>query len=193
MKMVSKLSLDTNDLYRSRRAAVLRTIAPLIDRSKVLIIPLQNVTTKHILIAQPRATGSRLPLNADDARVRSKSPDVTINYYEQWTPDEAAPSMYNLDRIYLHLFLKYELQEVQWRQVLCLHCDVDLKNTDPHYRYKRGPHLHIIGADPRIDRAHISVVLHDEKLGGETVEELTSSIANAISMIEKEILPCFVR
>jgi hypothetical protein len=55
--------------------------------------------------------------------------------------------------------------------------------------YKRGPHLHVGGGSPNIDRAHISLCVNDNAFGGGTIEELTATFSKCVTMINDEILP----
>jgi hypothetical protein len=64
-----------------------------------------------------------------------------------------------------------------------------IKSGDVSYAYKRGPHLHILGGDPAIDKSHVAVCVNDKNYGGANISDLTESLAAATAMISAEILP----
>ena len=90
--------------------------------------------------------------------------------------------------MHMHLIMR----DARSRQVLSLHCDPELHRSDEHYLYRRGPHLHVEGADPSVDRAHISLCLLDAELGGGNIVRLTNSLTAAVRMIARELVPCCV-
>lgn len=128
-------------------------------------------------------------INREDPRVPTKIQGLFVNYYETWKPGSDGDT-YLLDRSYMHIhFQKAHVS----KQLLSLHCDPSIAASEQHYLYKRGPHLHIGGADPSVDHAHIFLCLHDGRLGGDTIDELTSVLRDAIKMIEREMFPCWER
>lgn len=184
------VSISADILRKSRGDTVRRLLTPL------LVTP-HRTQVKQIGFGRDSFTLGALPIgmppspsiNRDDPRVPTKIPCLFVNYYETWKVGESG-DVYLLDRSYMHI----HLQKAQGsRQLLSLHCDPCISSSERHYRYKRGPHLHIEGADPDLDRAHISLCLHDSRLGGENVEELTLVLREAIRMIEKELFPCWER
>jgi hypothetical protein len=125
--------------------------------------------------------------NADLIRVPTVVSGVFLNYYEIWVSDRASGE-YVLDRAYMHIHLR-KSDEAPDRQILCLHCDPQLDAQDQSFMYRRGPHLHVLGASPNIDRSHISVCLTDPQHGGADVYVLTQTLQLAVNMIKREIFP----
>src|SRR5262249_40897440 len=120
-------------------------------------------------------------------RIPTKVLGIFINYYEVWVSNRASDD-YFLDRAYLHVHLK-RTNEAPDRQILCLHCDPALEANDQSFVYRRGPHMHIMGASPNIDRSHIAVCLNDPQHGGADIGTLTESLQSAVTMIERELFP----
>jgi hypothetical protein len=79
------------------------------------------------------------------------------------------------------------------RQVFSLHCDPSLNEGDVHFRYKRGPHIHVDGANPDVSRAHISLFLMDTAKGGADLKTLMANFGEAVQMVAREIFPRWQR
>jgi hypothetical protein len=92
----------------------------------------------------------------------------------------------------MHVHLK-RTNDAPDKQILCLHCDPHLEKNDASFQYKRGPHIHIGGATPNIDRSHVSVCLSDPNLGGLDLQAIMSTMKSAVAMINKEIFPSYLR
>jgi hypothetical protein len=123
----------------------------------------------------------------DQIRVPTRVPSIYFNYYEVWVPIRSSDRLL-LERAYLHIHRRRDRDD-QDVQLLALHTDPLLPDTAPSYIYKRGPHLHIGGANPNIDRAHIALCMNDPAQGGENLEMLTSTMAKCVAMIDQEVLP----
>jgi hypothetical protein len=179
------LKLNEREL-RDRRKDVIRLITPLVDRNRVEVRPLvggQTYTLGLLSKGQDPAAVDSPSL----VRVPTRSAGVFINYYEVWRL-ERETNDYLLDRAYMHLHLK-RTERAPDIQLLCLHCDPLVAANDESFRYKKGPHLHVLGATPNIDRAHISLCLNDPNHGGGDVDTLTASLELAVKMIQREIFP----
>lgn len=161
-------------------------LKPLIaDRNKIEVRQVGS-GTYHTLAALARGATPALIGDPAAARVPSKASGVFLNYHEVWKP--SSRDEYLLERAYLHLHLAPTSRESD-RQILCLHCDPLTATGDVSHSYKRGPHLHILGGNPNIDKAHVALCINDEGHGGATVIELTKSLSAAITMIGREFLP----
>ena len=144
---------------------------------------------RYILGVLPRNRVPTSVLNPEEAIVPTRLFGVSLNYYEIWRP-LGGTEKYYLDRAYMHIHLTTGGAK---RQVLALHCDPALNPSEHHYQYKRGPHMHIEGAVPSVSRAHISVCLLDNELGGAEIGRLTTSFRAAVVMVAKELFPCWER
>lgn len=184
------VSISPDILRSTRRTVVRRLLSPLLQtdhHTQVQQIgPGKNAFT---LGALPIGAAPSPSINPEDPRVPTIVRRIFLNYYETWkhSPED---DNYLLDRAYMHIHLQKSSNS---KQLLSLHCDPCLSVSEQHYRYKRGPHLHLEGGDPNIDRAHISLCLHDSRLGGDSVDELTSMLREAVRMIKAEMFPCWER
>jgi hypothetical protein len=184
------LELPSGELYRIRRQAVRRLVAPLLPQPPNIAVeqigPGRDAYTIGIL---PKGRSGTSFLNPEEALVSTYVDGLLLNYYESWR--ELRGDQYYLERAYMHIHLR--LGGKLPRQILSLHCDPSMRESEEHYRYKRGPHLHVEGATPNLDRAHISLCLSDAELGGSDIKRLTDCLRAAVGMIVKEIVPCWER
>jgi hypothetical protein len=127
--------------------------------------------------------------NPEEVLVATRASNVLMNYYETWRQTKEADEYY-LDRVYMHMHI---VARPKPQQVLSLHCDPSMNASDAHFRYRRGPHFHIEGATPNVSRAHISLCLVDQHLGGSDLRALTSSFGEAVQLIASELFPCWER
>lgn len=187
---MTSVSISADALRGKRSTVVRRLLSPLlITNHQARIQQVGPGRDSFTLGALPIGKAASPSINPEDPRVPTKIPLLFVNYYETWKLGMEG-DVYLLDRAYMHI----HLQKINVsKQLLSLHCDPCIPSSEQHYRYKRGPHLHVEGADPRLDRAHISLCLQDSQLGGDTVEELTSVFREAVKMIEKEMFPCWER
>jgi hypothetical protein len=180
------ISLTARELHE-RRPAIIRLLAPLVaDRGRIEIRRIGAGLT-YTLGVLNKGQSPNLITDADLIRVPTLVRGVFLNYYEVWVSDRDSGE-YVLDRAYMHVHLK-KADEAPDRQILCLHCDPRLSTQHQSFAYRRGPHLHVLGASPNIDRSHISVCLTDPQHGGADVHVLTQTLQLAVKMIEREIFP----
>jgi hypothetical protein len=172
-----------------RRSAIIALLTPLIsDRNRIEIRQL-GAGRRYVVGVINKGQVPSTVIDADTVRVPTKVRGVFLNYHEVWLPDQQG-NRYDLDRAYMHLHLKKSNESAD-KQILCLHCDPLLTTGSPSFPYKKGPHLHVLGASPSIDRSHIAVCLNDTSHGGDDAQGLTRSLGQAIRMIEREIFPCY--
>lgn len=169
----------------TRNREVVRILNPLVTDRNALQVRQIGLGSDYTIGAISRGTVPASISDPNQTRVQTKSAEIFLNYYETWK--RLVDGRYALDRAYLHIH--HAKPGGQDRQVLCLHCDPLIGDGDVSHSYKRGPHLHVLGGNPSIDRAHISVCVNDDTSGGNTVAELTKSLMRATEMIGKEILP----
>src|SRR5436190_10811569 len=148
------VGLPADRLFR-RFADAQALLSPLLeqpDRFEVVRLP-QAVDYTIGLI--PRGYAAQSVIDPSSLRLPSKWESIYFNYHETWRPTNGS-NRYFLDRAYLHFYLR-NFEGAEELQALSLHCDPALEKTDPHFRYRRGPHFHVGGARPNIDRAHLSL------------------------------------
>lgn len=182
------IRLTTHDLAK-RGKNVISLISPLVGnlgRVEARRLPSKRDFVLGVLPHGLSPTDVNAP---DQLRVPSLQAGIYFNYYEIWMPVGTGES-YALERAYLHLYIKRDLQD-QELQALSLHCDPLLAKSEPSYAYKRGPHLHVGGATPSIDRAHLSLCVGDASLGGNNVGSLMAKLRQSIDMVASELLPCY--
>lgn len=188
---MKSIAINSGTLRSKRGATVRRLLSPLlVTNHQAHVQQIGPGKDAFTLGALPIGAVASPSINPEQPRVPTKIQRLFLNYYETWRLGTDG-DVYLLDRAYLHIHLTKPSQET--KQLLSLHCDPCMLSSAQHYRYKRGPHLHIEGAEPSVDRAHISLCLHDDRLGGDTTQELTTIFGEAIRMIEKELFPCWER
>jgi hypothetical protein len=184
------VSIAAKDIMQ-RRQEIIRMITPLIADRKHIDVR-QVGTGRNFTLGVLAKGQSPASINsADSIRIPSRVSGVFLNYYEVWVSDTTTTDLL-LNRAYMHVHLK-RTNDAPDRQILCLHCDPHLEKNDASFQYKRGPHLHIGGAMPNIDRSHVSVCLSDPNLGGLDLQAIMSTMKSAVAMINKEIFPSYLR
>lgn len=178
------------EVVAERYKAVGAVLGPLFSRPADLNIRRLGAGRSYTVGLVPRGVNPATVTAPDQVRVQTKGVGVFANYYEVWIPLVGSPNYY-LERAYLHLHRKLS-REDRDLQLLSLHCDPALAKDSSSYVYKRGPHLHIGGAHPNIDRAHVSLCVGDEELGGSDVDSITYKLAAAVEMISDEFFPHYL-
>jgi hypothetical protein len=91
-----------------------------------------------------------------------------------------------MERAYLHLFIRGD--ELSEKQIFALHCDPNEAESDRHFRYKAGPHVHMSTAQDPLHRAHIALNTDnlEEVLG--SVATITSALSDALVMVDEQVL-----
>lgn len=178
----------TADLMK-RGPRVASLVRPLVTEASKIQVQRFPSVRGYVLGVLPRGLSAALVANPDDPRVPTARVGTFFNYHEIWMP-VAGTDKYDLNRAYLHLYLKRSAADPEL-QALSLHCDPNLPSSDAAYMYKRGPHLHIGGSTPSIDRAHLSLCVGDAAFGGNNVGALMTKFRKSIDMIATELLPCY--
>ena len=185
------VALSSADLYQRRKQMVRRLVAPLLPHPpNVAVEQVGFARDAFVLGILPKNRSPGSILNPEDALVGTRTTGLLLNYYETWKQVVGSDDYY-LEKAYMHIHLG--TRNTQPRQVLSLHCDPAMHQFEEHYRYKRGPHLHMEGASPNVDRAHISLCLLDPDLGGTDINRFTQSFSAAVHMIARELVPSWER
>jgi len=173
-----------------RYRAASAVLEPLFSRKADMNVRRLGAGRSFVVGLVPRGVNPATITAPDHLRVPTRATGVFINYYEVWLPLSGS-SDYQLERVYLHVYRRANREDVD-QQLLSLHCDPALAVGSDSYIYKRGPHLHVGGAIPNIDRAHVSLCIGDDDLGGKDVDSLTYKFAVAVEMISDEFFPHYV-
>jgi hypothetical protein len=179
------------ELRNKRKKVVQRLVAPLLPQPPNLQVEQVGPGRDEFTLATlPKGSRGTPFFNPEDAIVPTRVAGLFLNYFETWIQHPDSDEYY-LHRAYMHMHI--HVSKGNSRQVLSLHCDPALDQSEGHFKYKRGPHFHVSGANPNIDRAHISLCLLDHELGGRDIKALTNSLDSVIRMMSKELLPCWER
>jgi hypothetical protein len=187
---MAPIIVESAALYRDRRRAVRRLVAPLLPQPP-------SVNVEQVGLGRNTYTIGVLPngrqpssyLNPEEVLVPTRVPNLLMNYYETWRKGTEADEYY-LDKAYMHIHLATRSLS---QQIFSLHCDPSIHPSAEHFRYKRGPHVHIEGATPNVSRAHVSLCLSDQDFGGANLVALMMSFDQAVRMIAAEFFPCWER
>jgi len=118
-----------------------------------------------------------------DLRFSTTVKELNAAYFEIWK--KADNNRYFLDRAYLGLYQLHSYDEIP-SEFLALHCDPYDKGI--HSDYKRGPHLHVMGAQDPFPHAHLALNLcHLEEVLANT-SKLFEAYGKAVQMIRFQIL-----
>jgi hypothetical protein len=187
---MADILVDADTLHRERRRAVRRLVAPILPQPPNAVVEQVGlVRNAYVIGVLPVGRSPTSYQNPEEILVATRSPKILMNYYETWRP-RANSGEYSLDKAYMHIHSVFSSEA---KQIFSLHCDPCLHPSERHFRYKRGPHVHIEGAVPDVSRGHISLCLAHKDLGGTDILSLTSSLAEAVNMIASELLPCWER
>lgn len=179
------ISLPADRLFR--RFDDLRSfISPLLSVSD-LFEPQRLPSVRDYTIGiLPFGYSAESVLDPSELRFPTKWDKIFFNYHERWVPIQGGKA-FGLQRAYLHLYLSV-LGDLQ---AASLHCDPMMAKVESNYRYKRGPHLHLAGGLPDISRAHVSICVADNALGGNNLGSLTRTLQSGLGMLIEELIPVY--
>jgi hypothetical protein len=125
-------------------------------------------------------------------RFTTRVPTLRGSYFERWLPVNERRKRYFLDRGYLHLYVSTRMgAEPTEKQILALHCDPNEPEASKHWRYKRGPHLHISVAESPIPHSHFALnAFHLDSVLRST-ENLSEAFGAAVKMLEDQVLELY--
>jgi|SRR5215510_923567 len=168
-----------------RRRLALQQVFRAVARSSRVEVFYQYGATSIIIGLGKENFGSDLRR----ARHPSRISNIFVNYFEVWLAQKGGVQ-FLLDKAYMHLDIPFA-DGTGDEEVLALHCDPTIAETDPSYTYKRGPHLHISGNKRDISRAHIALCLSDIERSCHNYDAFSKVFAEIILMIDHELLPKF--
>ncbi|HYH01327.1 MAG TPA: hypothetical protein VD837_19530 [Terriglobales bacterium] len=128
------------------------------------------------------------PLDPDPNlwRFTTRVPHVRASYHERWIPTDFRQQSFFLDRAYLHLYLRHDKNEED--EILALHCDPNESQSERHFRYKAGPHIHMTTAADPLCHSHIALNNSDFTQVLSSVSTLTVALKTAITMVDHQVL-----
>jgi hypothetical protein len=180
------VGLPADRLYR-RLGDVKALLGPILEKPERFDVIRLPQAPDYTIGLVPRGYAVHTVIDPSSLRLASKWESIYFNYHETWR-QSGKPERYLLDRAYLHFYLR-DFEGMEELQALSLHCDPALEKADAHYRYRRGPHFHVGGARPNIDRAHLSLCVSDNALGGNNLGSLTRTLRDSLGMVIREVIP----
>lgn len=170
-----------------RRAIIAKLVQPIVRDRRRIVVQQLGAFGDYVLGVVPHGAEPRSVSDPSLLRVPSTTDGIFFNYHEVWGPVGGSSALF-LKRAYLHLYKKTHREDPD-KQLLALHCEPSLKDTSSSAAFKAGPHLHIAGASPAIDAAHLAICINDAHLGGESAGALTATLMNAVQLLRLEVLP----
>lgn len=125
-------------------------------------------------------------INPDEWRFPTRVTTIRASYYEKWKPTDERQKSFFLEQAYLHLFLRKSSGAEE--QILAVHCDPNSSETDKHFPYKAGPHLHMSAAESPLHKAHVALNNGSLRSVLASVAALTSALSLAIAMVDNQVL-----
>jgi len=132
-----------------------------------------------------------LDLEPDSWRFQTKIPHIRGAYYERWLPSDYRKVQWYLDRAYLHLYARREGDSED--EIMALHCDPNESQSERHYRYKAGPHIHMVTAEDPLPRSHIALNNDNFDKILSSISTLTAALKTAIVMVDDQVLALYGR
>ena len=114
------------------------------------------------------------------------------NYFEQWflTDPPRSHRLWYLRRAYLHLYTLNRSEQTE-REFLALHCDPNEAETESHWRYKRGPHLHVKCAPFPFPKAHLALNLGELDQVLSSPDSISAAMAAGITLIRERVIDLY--
>ena len=178
---VSEITLGITQLRRRGREAQ-RILSPLRRGLPPVASESRSLRTHFVVGIHD---GQKTSARPRDWLFRTAFPPIRGNYFEYWQP--AGDELYSLERAYLNL-IRLESYEIPPRAFLSLHCDPRVEEEEPHWQYKRGPHLHLQAAGEPFSRAHLCLSHGYLDLILYSIGSLTGALQRGIELVSEEIL-----
>lgn len=182
--------LEVSRLTR-RATAVRELLLPLVtnpDDESVGYIQCQKARTasrRNFVLAGH--SGVSPDVDYRDWRISTYRRDFRCRYYEIWEPADERFQTYKLYRAYLTLFRIPRRQPTE-DDLIALHCDPTIDESEPHALYKRGPHLHMSFAGHPYSHAHLALNQGHLTDTLKDIESLSNALATSIGMLKEQIL-----
>lgn len=174
----------TQSELMSRGVDIQRFLRPI---SKLAMGPSWSYKPHRTTLAVGASDGSPPSSDVREWRFSTSAVGVVAAYYERWVQADGAEDLWYLAQAYLSLYRRDALTEEE-TELLCLHCDPNDEEGNPHWKYKRGPHLHISAGPSPFPKAHIALHCGHVDQILESVDSLTYALGHAVQMIRDEVL-----
>lgn len=112
--------------------------------------------------------------------------NYSATYYETWSESTTRENSFYLYRSYLHIYRINK--EGNKEEVLLLHSDPNEGKDEKHYKYKRGPHLHLMLLEQPFPHSHIALSLTTLNEVSRSIDSLTKCLKLSIEMIRDQFL-----
>jgi hypothetical protein len=145
----------------------------------------------------PQSTGQFILLSPYSGPVPSETgieghkfattvPRIRAAYQERWQATDFEKKSYAMERAYLHIYER-DSNGIE-EQIVALHCDPNESQTAKHYKYKAGPHIHMMTARDPLPHAHIGLNNSELETVLKSAKNLTVAISSAIALVQTQIL-----
>ncbi len=175
--------------FDKRAQEIIRLLGPIVPEKQRLLCRKRVLNRQVVLSAylglQP------VDLEPDLWRFTTKIPHIRASYYERWLQTDFRQVDFYLERAYLHLYFRRDLNDED--EILALHCDPNEAQSERHFLYKAGPHIHMTTAMDPLKHSHIA--LNNSNLAAvlSSVPNLTAALKVAIAMVDDQVLNFFQR
>jgi hypothetical protein len=124
-------------------------------------------------------------------RFTTKIPSIRASYHERWLQTDFRQEDFYLERAYLHLYIRRDINNED--EIFALHCDPNEVQSERHYLYKAGPHVHMTTAMDPLKHSHIALNNSNLTEVLSSVPNLTAALKTAIAMVDDQVLSFFLR
>jgi hypothetical protein len=114
---------------------------------------------------------------------------IRASYHERWLQTDFRQEAFYLERAYLHLYLRSGLNKED--EILALHCDPNEAQSERHFLYKAGPHVHMSTAMNPLQHSHLALNNSNLTEVLSSVPNLTAALKTAIAMVDDQVLNFF--
>jgi hypothetical protein len=181
-----KCTIEASKLDK-RCLEIARLLGPITPKGQGLLCRKRLLNRQVVLSAYfgPQPTDA----DPDQWRFPTRIPLIRASYYERWLQTDFLQQAFYLERAYLHLYRRSDLNEES--EIFALHCDPNEVQSERHYRYKAGPHVHMRTAQDPLRHSHVA--LNNSNLAEvlSSVPNLTIALKSAIAMVDDQVLGLF--
>jgi hypothetical protein len=172
-----------------RGQQIIKLLAPIAPENHRLLCRKRLVNRQAVLSA---FIGSQ-PIEAEPDlwRFTTRVPRIRASYHERWLQTDFRQADFYLERAYLHLYLRRDLNNEE--EILALHCDPNEARSERHFLYKVGPHLHMSTASDPLQHSHLALNNSNLTEVLSSVQNLTAALKTAIAMVDDQVLNFFLR
>jgi hypothetical protein len=187
---IKNITATDSELNTNRTKQISHILKPLIPKGKVMYptrVPSMSGDRSIVFCVTDSSkitdSGQFDQHSEITERFKTVNPDFNASYYEIWHKVLGSKNIYNLNRIYFHLYRSENDDEY-----ILLHTDPNDADMT-HGNYKRSPHLHIkYASDNIIPHAHLALNINDYDMALSNLDEMNKCFKNHIDMLSHQIL-----